>query len=116
MRRARMCPNSASATRATRSKAALALAFAYHELQHAYGDTKKDAGLAKLTAPLQSLATAFGSLATKLKDGAYTDADLHSIDTLPGLLGKVNKAGQDAGVVSSKGFQDQKPFIPVPGL
>jgi len=97
-------------------KAGLALAFAYHELKSAYGDTKKDAGLAKLTAPIQALASGFGNLGAKLKGGTATDADLKSVSGMPGLMGKLNKAGQDAGVVDSKGFQDTKPFIPVPGL
>jgi hypothetical protein len=89
-------------------KAALALLFAYHEFKVAYGIASKSNSktLHALIAPLSQLGVAVNTVATKLKGGQYSDADIQSLNDNVNSFGKVS---------ASDGYTIKDRAVPVPG-
>ena len=71
-------------------KAALALLFAYHEFKVAYNIANKSDSktLHALVAPLNRLGGAVNTVATRLKGGQYSDADIESLNDNISSFGK----------------------------
>jgi hypothetical protein len=72
-------------------KAALAAAFAYHEVQLALADARSSKLLSKLLAPLLALQTRLGALRSGLRGG---HADAGAIESANASAGQVSSAGQ----------------------
>jgi hypothetical protein len=89
-------------------KAALALLFAYHEFKVAYGIASKSNSktLHALIAPLSQLGVAVNTVATKLKGGQYSDADIQSLNDNINSFGKAS---------ASDGYTIKDRAVPVPG-
>ena len=75
-------------------KAAVAAAFAYHELKLALADARASKLLSKLLAPLLALQTRLGSLARGLRGG---HADAGSIETANGAASAISAASARSG-------------------
>jgi hypothetical protein len=89
-------------------KAALALAFAYHEFKLAYGIAYKSNSktLHALIAPLNQLGSAVNTVYTKLRGGQYSDADIQSVNDNISSFGKVS---------ASDGYTIKDKAVLVPG-
>jgi hypothetical protein len=89
-------------------KAALALLFAYHEFKVAYGIAYKSNSktLHALIAPLNQLGGAVNTVATKLKGGQYSDADIESLNDNINSFGKVS---------ASDGYTIKDRAVSIPG-
>jgi hypothetical protein len=85
----------------TTLKAALAGAFAYHEVKLALQDARSSKILSKALAPLLSLQTGLGNLVSGLKSGNVDGAAITS-------------ANADAGATSKAGAQAGQPVIDQP--
>jgi hypothetical protein len=72
-------------------KAAIALLFAYHEFKVAYGIASKSYSktLQLLVMPLNKLSSSVSAVATKLKGGQYSDADIESLNDNVSSFGKL---------------------------
>ncbi len=75
-------------------KAALAAAFAYHEVKLALKDARSSKLLSKALAPLLAMQTKLGSLTSGLKHG---NADSAAINSANGDAGAASNAGAQAG-------------------
>ena len=73
-------------------KAAIALLFAYHEFKVAYriANNSNSKTLHALIAPLNRLGGAVNTVATKLKGGQYSDADIESLNDNISSFGKLS--------------------------
>ncbi|WP_374214630.1 hypothetical protein [Streptomyces sp. SKN60] len=75
-------------------KAGLAGAFTYNRLKAAVNNAKGDPLLSKAVAPLSAGIESLKSLATKLRKGEVTDADVGSFES---VINGVKDAGKSAG-------------------
>jgi hypothetical protein len=77
------------------AKAALAAAFAYHEVKLALNDARSSKILSAALAPLLALQTRLGSLTGKLKHGSADPAAIQSAQSDTSAIGAVSaRAGQ----------------------
>lgn len=91
------------------AKAALALAFTYHELKVAYDIANKSSSktLHALVTPLNALISKANAEVTKLKDGNASTSDLQ---------GFANTATSFSSQAQKNGFKISDIAVPIPGL
>jgi hypothetical protein len=89
-------------------KAVIALAFAYHEFKVAYriANNSNSKTLHALIAPLNRLGSSVNTVATRLKGGQYSDADIESLNDNISSFGKLS---------GSNGYTIKDRAVPVPG-
>jgi hypothetical protein len=79
----------------TTVKAALAAAFAYHELKLALADAQADPTLSKLVAPITDLQNKLHGLAGSVKSGGASPSDVSGLDsTISSIKSQSAAAGQ----------------------